>query len=578
MKKIIFCLAALAFAFNALAQWKITGNAGTNPAIHFLGTTDNQPLKFRINNQYAGEIDSATDKTFFGYGAGKNSVGPGNAAFGFKALNANTTGSFNTAVGFISLATNTTGFNNTAIGNRALFATTDGYNNTAIGYRSLYYNTSGNMNTANGVQSLYSNTSGIENTATGFQSLNANTTGYRNTATGSLTLFSNSTGYYNTANGSWALYYNTTGTNNTATGTEALYYNTTGTLNTATGIEALYSNTTGNYNTAQGNFSLYANTTGVDNTANGGYSLIRNTTGSGNTASGNYSLQSITTGSFNTALGYAAGNNSGTNPSNFTAIGKLAGHVRSNSNTVEIGNTSVVWIGGQTGWSTYSDEKIKDNIRSNVPGLSFITKLNPVTYKLNIHRQNEIVGIKDTADWEGKYDIEQMTQTGFLAQEVEQAAKDLNYEFSGVTAPTGNAKLYSLQYSAFVVPLVKAVQEQQQVIDELKKQNANLLTRITALEKRVTDDYPSNTNKAFHIRPNPSHDMVIADIIADNTSPGIIKIFDSKAALVKQQYLSLSAGINQVRIDIKSLANGTYYLSAEWNNGTVKQTAQLIKQ
>jgi len=30
--------------------WKFTGNAGTDPATHFLGTTDNQPLMFRINN------------------------------------------------------------------------------------------------------------------------------------------------------------------------------------------------------------------------------------------------------------------------------------------------------------------------------------------------------------------------------------------------------------------------------------------------------------------------------------------------------------------------------------------------
>ncbi|MCS7226974.1 MAG: hypothetical protein NZ821_08290, partial [Gloeomargarita sp. SKYB31] len=31
--------------------WSLTGNSGTNPAAHFLGTTDNQPLVIRTNNQ-----------------------------------------------------------------------------------------------------------------------------------------------------------------------------------------------------------------------------------------------------------------------------------------------------------------------------------------------------------------------------------------------------------------------------------------------------------------------------------------------------------------------------------------------
>jgi hypothetical protein len=31
--------------------WLLTGNAGTDPAVNFLGTTDNQPLCIRVNNQ-----------------------------------------------------------------------------------------------------------------------------------------------------------------------------------------------------------------------------------------------------------------------------------------------------------------------------------------------------------------------------------------------------------------------------------------------------------------------------------------------------------------------------------------------
>ena len=30
--------------------WNLTGNAGTNPSSNFIGTTDNQSLRFRVNN------------------------------------------------------------------------------------------------------------------------------------------------------------------------------------------------------------------------------------------------------------------------------------------------------------------------------------------------------------------------------------------------------------------------------------------------------------------------------------------------------------------------------------------------
>ena len=44
-------------AFGDLRYWKLTGNAGTDPATHFLGTTDNQPLIMRVNNQAALKLD-----------------------------------------------------------------------------------------------------------------------------------------------------------------------------------------------------------------------------------------------------------------------------------------------------------------------------------------------------------------------------------------------------------------------------------------------------------------------------------------------------------------------------------------
>lgn len=46
--------------------WSLIGNNGTIPAVNFVGTTDNQPLKFRVNNLPAGEINSSNNNTSFG--------------------------------------------------------------------------------------------------------------------------------------------------------------------------------------------------------------------------------------------------------------------------------------------------------------------------------------------------------------------------------------------------------------------------------------------------------------------------------------------------------------------------------
>jgi hypothetical protein len=54
-----------------------------------------------------------------------------------------------------------------------------------------------------------------------------------------------------------------------------------------------------------------------------------------------------------------------------------------------------------------------------------------------------------------------------------------------VDKPKNENDMYGLRYSEFVVPLVKAMQEQQQMINDLRKQNADLQKRVLDLEKKV---------------------------------------------------------------------------------------------
>jgi len=56
-------------------------------------------------------------------------------------------------------------------------------------------------------------------------------------------------------------------------------------------------------------------------------------------------------------------------------------------------------------------------------------------------------------------------RTGFIAQEVEKAAMATSYDFSDIVKPKSEKEHYGLSYESFVVPLVKAMQEQQQMID-----------------------------------------------------------------------------------------------------------------
>ena len=241
-------------------------------------------------------------------------------------------------------------------------------------------------------------------------------------------------------------------------------------------------------NTAYGKSALYSNTTGSSNTANGAYALENNTEGNNNTANGTGALYSNTTGNNNTALGYDANVSSG-NLSNATALGN--GAYATASNRVIIGNSSVSRIGGQVAWTNLSDGRIKENVQEAVPGLSFISQLRPVTYTLNTRKQDDITmkampdSIKERrmlsdADY---LESSSIVRTGFIAQEVEAAAKKVGFDFDGVSTPENETDLYGIRYAEFVVPLVKAMQEQQEMIDGQQATIELLLKRIEALEK-----------------------------------------------------------------------------------------------
>jgi len=60
--------------FTSDKGWSTTGNAGTVDGVNFLGTTDNVPLSFRVNNQKVGKLDPAHNNIFFGLASGANAT------------------------------------------------------------------------------------------------------------------------------------------------------------------------------------------------------------------------------------------------------------------------------------------------------------------------------------------------------------------------------------------------------------------------------------------------------------------------------------------------------------------------
>lgn len=204
-------------------DWTLIGNSGTNPTTNFIGTTDNQPLAFRVNNIKAGLLSSSL--TFLGYSSGlSNTSGTNNTAYGAFSMQSNTTGGFNVALGANSMFNNTTGVANFGLGYASLFSTTTGNNNVGVGYNSLYSNAIGDYNVAVGNNALFSNTASA-NMAVGYGAAYSNTSGSNNMALGAYAMYSNTTGGSNTYIGS-ASGYSATGSRNIFIGFQSGYNET----------------------------------------------------------------------------------------------------------------------------------------------------------------------------------------------------------------------------------------------------------------------------------------------------------------------------------------------------------------
>ena len=137
----------------------------------------------------------------------------------------------------------------------------------------------------------------------------------------------------------------------------------------------------------------------------------------------------------------------------------------SRDDAIDIGYINVKFddVYATNGTIQTSDQNEKNTITDSDLGLDFVKRLSPKSYKFN-----------------GKT----RTHYGLIAQDVETVLSDINKsttDFAGFIKgdvseeQDGSNYRYALRYNEFIAPLVKAIQEQQTIIEDLK-------TRIETLE------------------------------------------------------------------------------------------------
>jgi trimeric autotransporter adhesin len=350
------------------------------------------------------------------------------------------------------------------VGRQALKSNTTASNNTAVGYASLDANTTADNNTAVGYASLGANTTGVQNVALGATAGTAITTGFNNIAIGYLAMDAETTGSRAVAIGTNALgSQNGSGTNNynVGIGYDAGGSVTTGTGNTFVGSLAGDGTDDGINNTSLGYSSLSANC-GNDNTAIGNSALVA-CTGADNTAIGSVSGYEVTSGSNNTFLGHDAGR-----------TGSPGGAITTASNEICLGDENVSSANIQVDWTIASDQRDKTDFTALDLGLDFVKALAPVTYKWDKRSKygdKTAEGYDLNAQTPDGTHKEDWLDIGFKAQEVEALEIAAGYNKDNktnlVSSHTDDGKQMGLQYSKFVPILVKAIQEQQTLIESL---------------------------------------------------------------------------------------------------------------
>ena len=258
-------------------------------------------------------------------------------------------------------------------------------------------------------------------------------------------------------------------------------------LGTANGGSA-----TKGYNIAIGGNAMDANTTGARNIAIGydalGVANVTDNSQTQNVAIGHDAGNNVSSGVDNVIIGYAAGTvlsvgtknviiGSGAEPSSndhsygITIGYDCAGHADGSYMTIGTAESTDRWwidYGTSTTWARESDERLKKNIENSTLGLDFVNNLRAVKYQWRTGEEQpeEVQRYNKKGKLETPIDTESINY-GMIAQEVKSALDTAGVDDFGGWSENKDG-IQALSVSSFVIPLIKAVQELSQQVEDLK--------------------------------------------------------------------------------------------------------------
>ncbi len=225
--------------------------------------------------------------------------------------------------------------------------------------------------------------------------------------------------------------------------------------------------------------------------------------------------------------------------------------------TYDLGSSSYRW---RTAYTTNalntSDRRLKENIeyiREN--GLQTIMKLKPVNFT-----------------WKDRQ-VDELTHYGFIAQELKEIFPN------SIVMGDEDTGTLGVLYSEIIPILTKGIQEQQEMIDTLKRQ-INLLVSANKQKETIQGNKQHEVLNQrpllFQNTPNPFSGITFIDyFLPPNASNAFIRVVDNNGKLIKAFPLN-AIGYGQVELDCRNIAAGTYHYTLMVNSETVDTKTMIV--
>lgn len=508
--KILSMAALIAATLTADAQdWSLTGNAGTNGAVNFVGTTDNRPLIFRTNNierlrlLSGGRMGLGTTSPITRFQVNVNN---GDAGLGVQVNNI-----------FRLVSANNGGL---AVGGGEQAPDSGLYVNGRTGIGTLVPNSKLHINTGSDEDGLRVQ---IQGTTRFFVNRNGGA------SVGSLSI--------PPANGLFVA--GNAGIGTTAPATKLHVLGGSDASLSGGGYAILGS--TGGTNLILDDNELIARNNGAVSTFSlnndGGNVVLGGLSSNGSTKVGisanspSRELEVEHGTSSGATFGLMIGNE-GTNDEDWTMyVQNSDGALQLYENGALRGQFSDV----SGAYSALSDRKFKKDIEAAGNVLDKVMQLEVSKYHFT-----------------GK--TEALKHYGLIAQDVEKVVPEIVTHHK----QDDGSDTYLMDYSMFGVLAIKAIQEQQNIIDELKQEIAELKSGKTnstsnirtatgmLLEQNMPNPFNNVTNIRFNIPANTN----AAQIVITNMNGVTVKTFNA-----------LPTGSGSVSVHANELTPGTYYYS-----------------